>query len=269
MSISFYKIGSILVLLCKRYATPFILVASLLLTSACSTTTVRRKADHLNTIDNSNYRILILPPAAEVYMIGMSGKKRMYDYEYQLEGILTDEISSKIENMGFKSVKVIRRELFDRSLLREFEGLYTRYSDIRTKLYKTIGLEEKKAFSMVENIGPDATKIASTWGTDFLVFINYVRNYKDNSSRAVGLVMNLVLGSNGSEAADSSLLTIAIVEAKTGDILWTNLQDDSLGLYSSVFANMSDENKMIIKRIGNILKPLFQPLEKDLKSIRK
>lgn len=250
---------------CKRCITPFILIVTLLINSACSTTSVRRKADHLTDIDSSNYRVLILPPVAEVYMLGMSKKTRMYDYEYQLEGILADQISSKIDLLGFKSTKLLRRELFERSLLREFESLYIEYSGIREKLYKKIALDPKEAFTIVENLGPHSTIIANSWGADFLVFINYIRTYKDGASKAVGLVLDLVTGSSNSGPADNSTIIIAIVNAKNGNILWTNLNGDTI----SSFGNTSSEDKVIIQRIGNILNPLFKPLEKDLNSLRK
>ncbi len=137
------------------------LLLLLVIVSACANlTTVRHKPDYTSNIRSSNKVAIIIPPAAEVSMVGLSSPKRMYDFEYRLEDIIADQVKEALNEIGLKSKIVKRKNLHDLGILYNEGRLRSIYNPIKKDLYKVISIDEKVAYAIDNNISNETSIVA-------------------------------------------------------------------------------------------------------------
>jgi hypothetical protein len=244
----------------------FLLLVLVTLVASSCTTTVRHKADYQSSLSGGHNQSLILPPAVEVNIVDLAVKKeRLYDYEYHLENIISQDLLIALEKQGLRAKILTRRNLHDQELTRDEAMMRERYVEIREKLYKKIEMNEKQAFNIDENVGPRASLIGSKNDSSLLVILDYIRISKTGGARTADFMMDAFLRTNKTDLADRVVIVVGLIEARTGNILWTNLSSNEGGIFSSAIDKSSVEDKAEAKRIQGILANIFKPLEKDNK----
>jgi len=231
-----------------------------LTTSACSNTPIRHIPEYSSAL-NKHPEILVLPPESVVNSIEASGgKKRMYDYEYNMEPIITEQLVAALQAKGLRTKVLDRRSIHDQGLNEEVAQFRHVYGTERDKLYIQPLLEEKKAFAISNSVNQSAAQIASKTGNDLLIVTDYTRSIKSGGARAQAVAVNILMigltaRSMPSDPDDIATMTVGIVEASTGRILWTNRQSDMRGMFSSS-ADKKQEAKEMKGLVSGILKPL-------------
>lgn len=223
---------------------------------ACVNYTSVRHVSEYKSVINQNPEILILPPEAEVVTIEASGKnKRMYDYEYNIEFIIANQLIPELAKKGFKARLLDRKTIYDYKLNEAIAQLHHIYENNRNELYNHPLWEEDKAFSINNSIGPSAINIGSKTDSKILLVTNYARAIKTGGSRTKDVMMDLFLGTRHSDNADNAIMVVGIIEIKTGRILWANRITAMRGVFSSS-SDKKEEDKQMKAIVANILEPL-------------
>ena len=232
-----------------------------IMASACaSNTTIRHSSDYQSAIARSNHQVLIMPPVAEVNMVDISSKKsRMYDYEYHLEDIIIREVIPALQEQGLRAKLVRRRDLHDQDLRADAARLRSRYDEVREELYKEVSWDKEKAFDVNENTGPFATAIGEKNQGDLIVMIDYARDVKTSGARTFEVLKHGLLVAE----ADRSVIIIAIIDAKNGKLLWSNLGMDVISVLGSGMDNSKTEDQAASDRIKTIMSTMFKKFNEE------
>lgn len=244
----------------------YALILVAIIASSC-TTTVRHKDNYQSAIARSNHKMLILPPAAEVGTIDITGKReRMYDYELHLEDILSQETIEALSNEGFRVKAISRRTLHEQGLTRDEARLHTRYDEARDSLYANHNLDKKKAFNINEKIGVQfSSVIGKKNDTDLLIMIDFIKNFKTTGAKTKDAIMDALLRTNYSADTDKSIMILTIIDANSGDILWSNLATHVPVMFNSATNFLLTEKEIDQKIAKELLENILRPYKKDQK----
>jgi hypothetical protein len=242
-----------------RFFRTAFLIFIIIATSACAKpkTMERHSAGYEGQIIQAN-NILIIPPAAEINTIGAFGsKERMHDYEYHLEDVIQREIVPAIETKGFKAKALSKQEVIEQNLNNLVMQLRDIYNDETKNLYNPLLWDEEKAFAINQNIGKIAIDLGEKTGTDLILVSSYNGAIKTNSARAAEFALAMfAIHSETSGQNDRAVMTIGIIDAKNGNVLWNNAEFSILGMFSETKNNEDD-----IKRVNDILAKILAPLQ--------
>jgi hypothetical protein len=240
----------------------FLLLVFIAITaSACVNNTTQRHVPEYRSILGQNRNILILPPEVVVYSVESSGsKKRMYDYEYNLESIIIDQMIPTLQNKGFSARLLSRKEIHEQNLHEEVARLNGIYGTNRDELYVKALWEEKDAFAINKNVGQAAATIGSKNNSNLLLLTDYARSIKTSGLKTLNVMTDLFLGTRTSAEGDVAVVVVGIIEAKTGRIIWANHEKDIRSSFSS-----SSDKKVETAQIKYITSNIFKPLDQDKK----
>ena len=227
-------------------------VISIVFIGCASTTSVRHASNYRSTLE-TNKNLAVLPTESLVYETQMSGSKRLYDFEYNIEGIIADQIIPILRDKGFNARLLTRKDLHDQKLHEQISRLEDRFKEVDQKIYKQDYIEEKLAFNIDDSIGEVGFSSEIKSKIDLVVISKYSRKIKSSGSQAFGLVMAAF--NQRTEPADVASLKIVIIELKTGKIVWANTATMINASFISS-ATKSEENKEIKEFILSVLKPL-------------
>jgi hypothetical protein len=228
----------------------FLLLVFIAITaSACANNTTQRHVPEYRSILGQNRNILILPPEVVVYSVESSGsKKRMYDYEYNLESIIIDQMIPTLQNKGFSARLLSRKEIHEQNLHEEVARLNGIYGTNRDELYVN------------KNVGQAAATIGSKNNSNLLLLTDYARSIKTSGLKTLNVMTDLFLGTRTSAEGDVAVVVVGIIEAKTGRIIWANHEKDIRSSFSS-----SSDKKVETAQIKYITSNIFKPLDQDKK----
>lgn len=217
----------------------------------CASTTIRHTKGYETVIAN-NTRTSVLPPEARVYEVDTAGKsKRLYDFEFNVESIIAEEIIPVLNEKNLKAQLLTRKNIHDLHLNADIEYLDTRFAEAENKLYHKAEEKEEIAFNINEDVGHLSNNITVKNPADILVLVSYYRNIKSSGSQALGFMSAALFGAH-TTPADMANLRIAFIEAKTGKILWVNrLSHIHASFFSS--AHKDEERKVMRKYLSTLL----------------
>ena len=242
------------------YLLPFLIF---ILSGCSNTTTLRHRADYDSTLMRHK-EVLVLPPQAEINMVDASRRKdRMYNYEYYFEDIIESTIVTAVQEKGFRTKLLRKKDIRDQGLYDDYTRLRQSYNLVREELYAPLLWEESKAFNITQKVNMEAAKaIGEKTSSDIIVMIDYAGAVKTNGARACDFVVSILFSPAAAEGADKSVIIIGLIEAKTGNVLWANMISDSKDLYRCAFANLSSEKKVEQERLDRLINLLLRPLVK-------
>jgi hypothetical protein len=233
------------------------------ITSGCAKTTTIRHSLEYEDITSRSHEILILPAAAEVNTIDASNRKeRMYDYEQHLEALIHQEIVPIIQARGFRVKVLHKRDIREQKLNDLVINLRRSYDAAREELYHPAIWEESKAFVIEKNLGPSAALLQEKTNTDLLLIIDYAGAVRTNGARALHFAADLVLGTRASNNTDNSVMIIGFVDARSGNVVWTNMASVASGLFDSALDNFSSRNKVDTKKVNSLMTNAIAPFAK-------
>lgn len=191
------------------------------ITVGCTNMTSVRHISGYNKTMLAHKEILILPLQIEVYTLDVSNRKeRKYDYEDHLEELLKQETLLAIQKSGLRAKLLYKKDIRSQKLDDIVAHVVRSYNNACEELYPSLFLEEGQAFSITQNIGKPAIVLGEKTGSDLFVLINYSQMIKTNGARTRDFLMS-AFGCPASEA-DTIFMSVAIIEAKSGRILWAN-----------------------------------------------
>ncbi|WP_103897525.1 hypothetical protein [Rickettsia fournieri] len=189
----------------------------------------------------------------EVYTLDIGNcKERKYNYEDHLEELLKQEISLAMQKNGLRVKLLHNKDIRTQKLDDLVSRFRSSYNNTYTALYIW---PEEKAFSMTQNIGEPVIMLGEKTGADIFVLLNYVQIIKTNGARTRDFLMS-ALGCSVSNA-DNIFMSIGVVEAKSGRILWTNAMPQAQPFSSSIF---SSRDKSEIGNFHSVINMLLSPL---------
>lgn len=240
---------------------PLILI--ILTASGCAKMTTQRHSSDFASIIKEGRDVVVIPPKVEVNMVDVVGKKqRMHDYEDYLENIIREEAVKAIQDKGFRVKKLHRREIWEQQLSEDFVRLQQAFNTSKDKLYSRSLWEEEKAFSISETLGMPATVFGEKTNSNLLFFIDYEGAIKTNGARARDFVISILANSSTAvEDADASFLLVGIVDAKKGNILWSNIIYTSQSLFASAMDNSSSRDKVESDKLRLLFSKVLNPIQ--------
>jgi hypothetical protein len=233
--------------------------ALVLVSSACTTPkTSIRSMEGYEKIVTRQQNFVSLPAVVEVNMVGAGGsKERMYDYEHHLEGIIRKELVLAMKEKGYTLKVLSRKDIHNQKLSRNVIELRGKYEEHLAEMYKELLLPEEEAFKMKRNIGRRATELANELAkkTDEEVFLlfDYRRDVQTDGARIQGFAMTLLLGR--AQIVESAAIYVALIDAKTGNILWVETEREYKGLMSDMFSSQDEvDREQAIRMVKGLLK---------------
>lgn len=241
-----------------------LLICVAVLTSACAQTTVRRSSDYIAALENK--KVVILPPKVEVNMVEFSGKKKkMHDFEYYVEGIISDNAAEVLHDHNIKAKFLSNREIYDKKLVEIEARVQNDINEMLAGLYVTQAMNEKLAHAIEKNIDSClAEELGKKTDAEVITIIQYTQNAKTTGAKTAEFLM-AVLSSAASgrssevDAAERSVMVVAFVEAKSGRLLWSNLAVDEKSMFGAMSISRDHrekDTKEVRKLITLALKPL-------------
>lgn len=244
---------------------PLIALTLVILTSACTKTTTIRSNSQYNAVLEKQKEVIILPPTVEVNIIDAgNSKKRAYNYEVNLEQLAANETNIDMKEMGYHVRVMHRKDFHDLGIYDSYIRFQDAYNAARRELYKPLLWEETKAFAITDNLGKPAIILGKKTNSDIIVVIDYEGAVKTTGARAKDFAIGLFVNNNEALSnADSSLMIIGIIDAKTGNILWINLGIDRKDIFSCAMDNFSSQNDIDVKRLNDLVDDILKPLKKN------
>lgn len=235
------------------------LLGLLFLVGACANQTlVRHRNNYAQTLKHSN-RIALLPPKAEVNMLSAVGDKtRMYDYEYEVEKVIFIALKPILRNKGYNVVRITKSHLKDKNIFSNYEILHDELSEETSSLYAAPMMDVDKASNIDNKVGHHALVIGKETKSNVLFLVNYLNEVQTNGARAMSFVMDAFFNTRSTEEVDKATILISMVDAKTGNILWSNYFFVSQDLFSDMFKG--DEKDIDNKRINTLLENALKQL---------
>jgi hypothetical protein len=239
-----------------NYSKFTLLILVALMASACAKyTTVRHTIGYQETLLQQR-DVVVLPTDSRVHTIDVANKKtRMYDYEFYIEGIINEEITTSLRNIGLSPKHLTRQEIFDQNLTTPVNIVRYNYEEAYKELYKKPDWEEKDAFIISNTIGSVGTEIAEKTNSKIVAIINHSRLAQTNGAMARDIAISLFTGSSNSAPSDLSSMNIAFIELKTGRVLWTNNGSVPRSIFTKASSNEELDRKEMKKLISTTLKP--------------
>ncbi len=236
----------------------FFLAFIIMSTIGCAkpTTLERYHAGYETEIIRHN-EVLIIPPVATIHTVGAFGsKEKMYDYEFNLEDLIQRQMVAAIAEKGYRVQLLHKKTIAEQHLNNLVMPLRDEYALVSKELYTPARWEEEKAFSINQNLGKIAIELGEKTHSDLILITDYSGAIKTNGARTADFIGAMLTGySNALDNSDSATMLIAIIDAKNGNLLWSNMGHSILGLFNGTQTD-KDDIKRIDGMIADILKPL-------------
>ncbi|MBP9791664.1 MAG: hypothetical protein KBC27_00435 [Rickettsiales bacterium] len=236
-----------------------VILVMLFLTASCTNlTSVRHRNDYEKTLKKT--RVLsLLPVKAEVKMVGVDGDhNRMYDYEYEVEKIIFRSVKPILAKKGYKVALVSKRALKDKNIFSYYDMLSEDLDKELLDLYSAPMMDTDKAYKIENKIGRHAFVVGKGTKGDVIVFINYLNNVKTNSARVAAFMTDVLLKTNNTSEVDKATIIISLIDAKNGNILWSNCFAVSTDLFEDMFRGKDQEFEY--KRVDSLMSGVLKPL---------
>ena len=199
------------------------------LTGCVNNTTVRQTHDwdeERKEIKN----IVIIPDDIEVMQLTFTGDgDHLTEHEAAIRNYINNELPALFKARG------IEAKLIDPALLQQSEVAYTleqidsSYESISKEIYRSAAMDVKQAHAMKQSIGEVAAPLNVLTGADAFLMVDFKGFEKSGGMIAKDAAVTMVvaiatLGSSVPIAPSASLSGhFTLIDAKDGEILWTNL----------------------------------------------
>jgi hypothetical protein len=229
-----------------------------IITAGCTSTTSVRHRSNYDFVVNRSHNFVVLPPAVEVNTIDVSNKKTpVHSYGINLESLIKERLVDRLTKSNLRVRILHRKDIAEQGVYPVFLRLQGKYNTVRDELYSPLLWDVKKAFAVEKNIGDDAVLFGEKTDSDILIFVDYLRNIKTNGARIRDFAMGALLKIGDDVPPDSTVMVISFVDAKTGNILWSNMQKYIATLFES-----SSSEKADIKQLDTIIQLTLQNFKK-------
>ena len=212
----------------------FLILLTVIVTTACSTTTVRQ---HPNFATNPGAikTISMLPTDVTVTKLVLNGENEpIYDKQEYISNYLNTQFKDSLNQKGF-TVSVIKSEQFneqDENFSFNVEQVKKAYDTISLEIYKTRAMKTEQAHQMSQSVGEMVNEITSLTNSDALLITKYVGYQKSGGTVAkdvaASVLFTLLTGTTPVSATKGGYFEMALIDGVSGDVLWTNASGGDL-----------------------------------------
>ena len=226
-------------------------------------TTIRSSDDYVSTVKKTTQTV-VLPAVATVNMVDIAGgQERMYDYEATMEALITRELGKALRAKGYAVTVIDKRAAHDRHLARLISDARADYTKQRNALYAKDPEDEKIALHTNKTVAAIAPLTqAGNFNGNVLVFADYVQRVKTDGARTRDFLMDGLFGTSNGANVDNAMLYVGLINADTGQWLWSNTAFDFNTLLGDLFSGKNEAADQ--ERISALLKQILLPLPEKL-----
>jgi hypothetical protein len=201
----------------------------LVLLQGCSYTSERQHPE-FDTSRPFIERVAILPASVSIQLKTFTGEdEHLEDQEETVRQYLDKQARSVLKKNGYGVCDVHFEELAatDSELAFQIEQLKNAYDAASKDLYsgETVAADDYKRFRVT--VGPIVNRFAELADADALLFMEFVGIVKSEGQMRKEIAANILLGAlTGSYAhpiSETSAIQVALLDANTGEVLWTNI----------------------------------------------
>ncbi len=189
--------------------------------------------------------VVLLPPRVEVFQVDAGGvKEKMDDWTAQAKKNIVDAVQEEIRSTGNMATKVLPDGSFseeEKASLEETEALFDAVStSVRLHTYDPQGegqyLFKEKIKNFDYSLGPEVQRLPGQGSDSLLVVtaVDHVWTGGRKALQAVGIILGLAAGAATHVAVvpvlgGGTALTVALVDAHSGSILWYDVAASGSG----------------------------------------
>lgn len=213
-----------------------VLLSSLLLSIGCATSTGHREVPNFDHRFTSLETVTLLPPRAAVYRRTVGGvDEEVEAWSDEARRELTAAVRERAERLGhFRFIPFVEppapEEPSDepevRSTRDETWDLFQAViRAIQVHTYSGPNQFPERRTQFDYTLGEEAGEIVAATGADAVLLVvafDHVETSGRQAARAAGMVVGAITGVVVTPPPSPAVVTIALIEAKTGDILWYN-----------------------------------------------
>ena len=206
-------------------------ILSIAIITGCANYTSVREHSEFSSAAKDIESVIVVPPQVHVELKVFTGENEsLIDKERYIKRNLVDIAQNKLRNEGLKVIDFSFEDAIKED--EEFAFAITQcrnaLDEAKKDLYSggAVTIENKRNFQA--SLGPVVNFIAEHTGADSVLMMDYYGFEKSNGmvakDMAAGILLAVLLGSTNAQIAapEGSALDIALVETRSGNVLWAN-----------------------------------------------
>jgi len=205
------------------------LIIAGLLISACATAPNYRSDPQLNTKIEKIKTITVIPLKIEVFQVSAGGvKEKMDEWCLQAKRNLLSAVEQELKLRPLLNIKSFPETLMSGDQKSNLEQTGALFDAVNSSIiYHTYGPPEQRFPEKITEfdytLGPDVREL--TGQTDALLFVRGMDNISTAGRKALqagSVILGALVGVQVSPNSGITVVSLALVDANTGDILWYN-----------------------------------------------
>ncbi|MDX1924231.1 MAG: hypothetical protein SFT91_03275 [Rickettsiaceae bacterium] len=247
----------------KRFCLSIAFICLNIILTSCSHTTIRSSAGFEASLNQSK-RAVILPPIVEVKKFNLGSSERVYGYEGHLEAILVEELAKSLEEKGYKTYILSRREMHNAKITGQMNMMEESYISEIQKIYKSDLLDSKIAHATEMNLENPFAKSPFFMGGDILVYPEYYFWYRSSASNTLAFAARIIGRSTNynpeTDWSEKYVLRVSLIDPVKCNLLWSNFARSYSDAIDSALTSKKSNTQVDTKRIKALSKYLFKEL---------
>lgn len=239
-----------------------------IVTAACAPMSAERRHANYARLLEEKPAVTVLPPKAEANLVYAGGKaERQYNYEYFVEAEIQTALREILREKGYHIEILRRKDLKKDKLYKDTGRLRSRYDTRLKALYARGPLQKEEiAFNIDEDVSPRHEAVREKTDADLVLVFDYNEIIKTGGAKALAIgidIAMIALTGNSSRMAESGgdavTASAGIIDAHSGDILWTHTAGGVESAYGGMF-NTKEDKEIAREKIRTLAQRLLEPL---------
>jgi hypothetical protein len=207
------------------------LIFAALLISACATAPHYRSHPQLNTKIEKVNTITVIPLKIEVFQVSAGGvKEKMDEWSFQAKRNLLTAVEEELKLRPMLNIKSLSETFMSDDRKSNLEQTSALFDAINSSIIvHTYGLPEwrfpEKITGFDYSLGPDVRELSGQ--TDALLFVRGADNISTAGRKALqvgSVILGALVGVQVTPMLGITVVSLALVDANTGEMLWYNYQ---------------------------------------------
>lgn len=204
------------------------ILLALVLATGCSYTPVREHPEFASAVRKVQ-KVAVLPPDVEYVLLVLTGdNERLPEEEAKVRQSLASALPGLLEKRGYVASELSTEKV--QAIVKDanftIEQAKTAYREASKRLYERPLVTEDESTQFRISIGPIGNAVAEAVDAEAFLFVHYAGFKKSEGLLAKEIVANALLGALTGvvavPAATGASMELALVDATTGDVLWSN-----------------------------------------------
>ncbi|MDD2751568.1 MAG: hypothetical protein PHN59_00345 [Candidatus Omnitrophica bacterium] len=212
------------------YKKSLILFTALIFLSGCANVPVRKQARFDRYFDSGGTEktVTVMPIDIKFYKLTAGGiSEQMDEWDKQADELFRQEIIKRLDPSSKIKIKILDESSLDedaRNFVDEQNGLYRAVAQsIIAHTYTPGNIFSQKLTFFDYTLGTELSRLNDSFSTDALLFFSGSRTYWTGGRVFLatwGILLGAATGVSVIPAGVPDWVAVALVDAKTGDVLW-------------------------------------------------